>query len=175
MPDEAFEIYKATRPTAIDYSNTPIVMPLRDQDQHLLLKREGWGDHISSYTPADLIESTRISTPEDALHPLKDVVEGYIERIQPEIVRHAAFGMQKLIVDVGLSDNMARFNTITSDSCRKYGRFLWRLIFNLLRQLRKEGGAYKYPITDEQAAALKALIRSMRQFWDVFKEFPISQ
>ncbi|KAF7371537.1 hypothetical protein MVEN_00008600 [Mycena venus] len=49
-PDQAFEIYKATRPAAIDYSNTPFVMPLRDQDQHLLLNREGWGDHISSYT-----------------------------------------------------------------------------------------------------------------------------
>ncbi|KAJ7202223.1 hypothetical protein B0H12DRAFT_1080852 [Mycena haematopus] len=162
-PDLALKIYKATRPPPIDYSHTPFVMPLRQQDQNMFLKREGWGNHILPYTPAQLAESSRLSTDKDPFHALKDIVEGYIQRIQPEIQKHASFGMQKLIANVGLGESMAGFNTITSDSCQKYGRFMWRLVFNLLRQIKNEGGEYKYPLTDGQTTALKALAHTLKQ------------
>ncbi|KAJ6586063.1 hypothetical protein B0H19DRAFT_1250796 [Mycena capillaripes] len=57
--------------------------------------------------------------------------------------------------------SLAGFNTVSEKSCTKYGLFLWSLVFNLLRQLREDGGPYKYPLNEEQTDVLSALLDAL--------------
>ncbi|KAF7346872.1 hypothetical protein MVEN_01439100 [Mycena venus] len=157
----AREIYKLTHHPPIDYKNIPFTPTLREQDQALFLDREGWGHHIAGFSGAQLSESCRGSEPSEHLHKLKPIVETYIKRVQPLIVKLSSFGQQKLLAQVGPSESMAGFNTITDESCGKYGLFLWKLIFNLLRQIQGEGGPYIYPLNDLQTTRLKSLVRTI--------------
>ncbi|KAJ7814720.1 hypothetical protein B0H13DRAFT_2381540 [Mycena leptocephala] len=89
-------------------------------DQDLFLDREGWG--------LILLGFQAYSSP------------SRVAARKPHIVKLSSFGQQKLLAQVGpYLESMAGFNTITDESCAKYGLFLWRLVFNLLRQMRGEG------------------------------------
>ncbi|KAJ7229744.1 hypothetical protein B0H12DRAFT_1240166, partial [Mycena haematopus] len=157
--DNLLHIFRATHPGPFDYSELPCAAPEREHSSQILLQREHWLDHIAQYTGAELVESCRISTTADGdLHTLSKPVVGYIARIQGEIKKQAGFGLQKRLADVGITDNsVSTFNTVSAETCDNYGRFLWRLVFNLLRQLRGEGGAYTYPLTDYQSSRLTEL------------------
>jgi hypothetical protein len=178
--NDLLKIYKATCPLPIDYRNTPFSTPICELDMDAFICHEGWLKHIEDYTPAELTDACRPPTEEDGdLHELKDAVVEYIERVQPEILKGAACGLQKLMVDVGLyvqvfcprrrsltnhsriSDSFAGFNTMEPESCERYGRLLWRLVFNLLRQLKGTAGAYVYPLTQVQTDSLTALAVSV--------------
>jgi hypothetical protein len=95
------EIYKLTHPPPIDYKNIPFTPTLREQDQHLFLDREGWGRHTAGFSGPQLAESCRGSEPSEHLHKLKPIVQGYIKRVQPHIVKLSSFGQQKLLAQVG--------------------------------------------------------------------------
>jgi hypothetical protein len=147
--NDLLKIYKATRPLPVDYRNTPFSAPIRELDMDGFICHEGWLKHIENYTPAELTDACRPPTEEDGdLHELKDAVVEYIKCVQPEILKGAACGLQKLMVDVGLyvqvfcpqyrsltnhsrrSDSFAGF--MEPESCERYGRLLWRLVFNLV-------------------------------------------
>ncbi|KAJ6447759.1 hypothetical protein C8R45DRAFT_1115710 [Mycena sanguinolenta] len=166
--DATLQIFHSTRPPAFNYSKIMSGKPRREQDTNTFLKREGWLSHIEGYEGSELAESCRMSTPaDDPLHKLAKLVIGYISRIQPEIIHQAGFGMQKLLADVGVSTNLtATFNTINKDSCENYGRYLWKLVYNLLRQIDDDEdihAPYIYPLTAHQTACLKELASLTRR------------
>ncbi|KAJ7494196.1 hypothetical protein FB451DRAFT_1551352 [Mycena latifolia] len=158
------DIFFATPRPCIDYSKVPFAPPPRDLDLNSFALREGWMRLIDGYTPEELSESCRLSTSEDGeLHELRDLVVGYITSVQPEIEKHASFGLQKLLAHVGLNDSLAGFNTIIAASCDKYGSTLWRLVFNLLRQIYDPyPPPFTYPLTSLHRTALKKLVEGLR-------------
>ncbi|KAJ6528610.1 hypothetical protein B0H19DRAFT_537211 [Mycena capillaripes] len=151
-------MFKKAKPPPFDFTNIPFALPARELDLNSFMEREKWGHHVVGYTGAQLAESCRISTKDDGdLHSLHNVVVRYVKRIQPEIAKQAGFGQQKLLAQVGPSDSLAGFNPVTDETCDNYGRMLWRLVFNLLRQLEGTGGEYVYPLNAEQTSKLKML------------------
>ncbi|KAJ7082561.1 hypothetical protein C8R44DRAFT_894729 [Mycena epipterygia] len=157
------DIYQSAPVPAFDYRNIPFAIPTRELDLNSFAYREGWKAHVAGWTPAQIAESCRGSTPADDLDTLKDNVVSYIKTVQPEIAKCEGFGLQKLMANVGLSDSLAGFNKLSPDSCKKYGLLLWRLVFNLLRQIAGEDPPpYPYPLTETQTARLNSLLRGWR-------------
>ncbi|KAJ7177272.1 hypothetical protein C8R43DRAFT_1118274 [Mycena crocata] len=154
------KIFRQTFPPPPDYSDIPFAKPQRQLDLSSFALREGWLDHVEGYTPAELAEACRNSQDDDELHHIKPLVVGYISGIQPTIAEYEGFGMQRLMAHVGLTESLAGFNTVQQPTCDKYGRILWCLLFNLLRQYRgelEEATPYSYPINDVQHSRLRSL------------------
>ncbi|KAJ7084196.1 hypothetical protein C8R44DRAFT_894167 [Mycena epipterygia] len=150
-------------PTAVpahsaNLTKIPLSLPERDQDLGCFAHREGWLELVEGLTPQNISDAVRLSNPDDGdLDELKKPVIQYIHDIQPELKKYASFGMQRLIAKVGDSESLAGFNRLQPSSCDNYGRTLWRLVFNLFRQIRGELPEYHYPLTSLQEKKLKDL------------------
>ncbi|KAJ7048377.1 hypothetical protein C8F01DRAFT_1095114 [Mycena amicta] len=138
-----------------DWSTAPICPPSSMLELTSLSKQEGWLDLVKGKTPEELVEARRLSTELDGdLHDVHDAVVGFPARFQGAIAGLAGFGLQKLLAQVG---------EIEADSCKRYGRTLWGLVFALLRQIRGQQLPFVYPLNDEQTQALLALSDGIRR------------
>ncbi|KAJ6606714.1 hypothetical protein B0H10DRAFT_2228627 [Mycena sp. CBHHK59/15] len=130
-----------------DYNSQHVSPTLVDAKKDILITRESWDEMMRKVPPEDTRELTRLSTSDDDLH-----------KLGPRVVAESSWIME--------SNSLNTFNTITLDSCKRYGRTLWSLAFNLLCQVN-ESSAYKprhlYPITPEQRTALLDLLRGFRR------------
>jgi hypothetical protein len=62
-------------------------------------------------------------------------------------------------------ESLATFHHISLESCKKYGRTLWALVFNLLRQIGIPADKlppHAYPVNAAQRTALEALLDAYR-------------
>ncbi|KAJ7445561.1 hypothetical protein B0H11DRAFT_2249451 [Mycena galericulata] len=149
-----------------DYNSEHLAPTLADSKKDILIARESWDEVMRKVPPPNARELTRLSTSEDELHNLGPPVVAYVARLQGQLRKYSTYGQQRDLADYGVqSHSLNTFNTITLESCKRYGRTLWSLIFNLLRQV-DDSSAYKpthlYPITTEQRAALLHLLHSFR-------------
>ncbi|KAJ6538623.1 hypothetical protein B0H10DRAFT_1971461, partial [Mycena sp. CBHHK59/15] len=149
----------------------------------ILIARESWDEMMRKVPPKDARELTRLSTSDDDLHKLGPRVVAYVARLQPQLrnysttVNNESSRIMEYSKSFPLlvpyppncacrSHSLNTFNTITLESCKRYGRTLWSLAFNLLRQV-DESSTYKprhlYPITPEQRTALLDLLRAFRR------------
>ncbi|KAJ7699157.1 hypothetical protein B0H16DRAFT_1749468 [Mycena metata] len=167
VPDEEVDLvglFTTTRPPPINYSNIPFAIPVRAEDLNKFLYREGWLQHIEGFTSDELEDACRVSSEADRSHSeLKDLVVGYIQRVQSESSKLMAFGLRKTLAKVGDAVSMATFDHLTEKLQDAYGLFLWRLISSLLCQLENpdDKPRYRYPITEEQQDKL----------WDLLEGF----
>ncbi|KAJ7734511.1 hypothetical protein DFH07DRAFT_967633 [Mycena maculata] len=167
-----------------DYTSEHVSPTSAEAKKDIFISREGWDEMMTKVPPKEARELTRLSTSDDSdLHKLGPRVVAYVTRLQPQLCKYSTYGQQRELADYGVQQvfstscpyppncacrthSLNTFNSITLESCQRYGRTLWSLVFNLLRQV-DQSATYKprhlYPITPEQLAALLDLLRALRR------------
>ncbi|KAJ7082455.1 hypothetical protein B0H15DRAFT_952539 [Mycena belliarum] len=149
-----------------DYTELRVSPTLSDSKKDTFIARESWDKIMAKIPPQDARELTRLSTSDDPFHVLGPAVVDYVARLQPQLRQYATYGQQRELADYGVQSLcLETFNTIRPESCTRYGRTLWALVFNLLRQVDTDSGYtpfHLYPVTPEQRRSLLALLARFR-------------
>jgi hypothetical protein len=98
----AAKLFVDTFPPSINFSQIPLGMPDNEQDLGQFAHREHWMEHLSPYTPDQITDAARATIPQDGvLHSLRPFTIKYMYAVQALIKKHASFGINKLIAQVG--------------------------------------------------------------------------
>ncbi|KAJ7065881.1 hypothetical protein C8F01DRAFT_1249457 [Mycena amicta] len=168
-PDVDWSAIVSSVPSGVPAYAKDILCPTNvDMNKSLFMEKEGWDLLLRLVTGAQAKELTRLSVKEDDLHALGPFVVGYPGRFQSKLHQYSTFGAQRKLADLGLpTPSLSTFRNVRTNTWKRYGRVLWALIFNLLRQMVSTSKpVYTYPLLPQQTAALRKLL-------DAFKALPV--
>ncbi|KAJ7243682.1 hypothetical protein C8J57DRAFT_1525442 [Mycena rebaudengoi] len=158
-----------------DYTKMPIALPPCLADLNLLVHREQWVQHFEGFMTDEISDACCLSKAGDYLHKMKEAVVEWLKAVETSIKRYNTFGVLKDLSQFGPMESQAALRTLTPDSFRLYGTYLWTLIFNLIWQIREEQTVYAYPITPMQRTTLMALADAGSRSWTQKKMGPLVQ